>query len=94
MRVLFVISLFILGVFQHTFWFGPNGYFALRQHTQEIQLQLEFNRSLLERNRELRQEIAELRANRERIEEIARHDLGMVGKGEVFYLVVPPRSEH
>ena len=94
MRVLFVISLFILGVFQYTFWFGPNGYFTLQQHSQEIQLQIEFNRALLERNRELRQEIAELRANRERIEEIARRDLGMVAEGETFYLVVPPRTEH
>lgn len=89
MRVLFVIALLVLAVLQHTFWFGPNGYFALHQYAHEIELQQDFNRTIAERNHELRREISELRADRGRIEAIARKDLGMIREGEQFYLVVP-----
>ncbi len=87
MRVLFCIALFILGAFQYTYWFGPNGYFALQQLHYEIELQREFNLSILERNLGLRKEISELRSNRDRIEEIARRELGMIAEDEVFYLI-------
>lgn len=88
MRILFCIALIILGAFQYTFWFGPNGYFALQQLAYEIELQQELNLKILQRNLELREEIAELRSSHTLIEEIARRDLGMIASGETFYLVV------
>ena len=88
MRILFCIALFILGAFQYTFWFGPNGYFALQQLSYEIESQQELNLKILQRNLDLREEIAELRSSHTLIEEIARRDLGMIAPGETFYLVV------
>ena len=88
MRSLFCIALFILGAFQYTFWFGPNGYFALKQLAFEIESLQERNLKTLQRNLELRAEIAELRFSHALIEEIARRDLGMIASGETFYLVV------
>lgn len=94
MRILFCIALFILGAFQYTFWFGPNGFFALQQLAYEIEAQQELNLSILERNLELREEIAELRSSHTLIEEIARRDLGMIAPGETFYLVVDPSDQY
>lgn len=94
MRILFCIALFILGAFQYTFWFGPNGYFALQQLAYEIEAQRELNLSILQANLELREEIAELRSSHKLIEEIARRDLGMIAPGETFYLVVDSTDQH
>ena len=94
MRILFCIALFILGAFQYTFWFGPNGYFALQQLAYEIELQQELNLKILQRNLDLREEIAELRSSHTLIEEIARRDLGMIARGETFYLVVDSNDQN
>lgn len=94
MRILFCIALFILGAFQYTFWFGPNGYFALQQLAYEIEAQQELNLSILQANLELREEIAELRSSHTLIEEIARRDLGMIAPGETFYLVVDSTDQY
>lgn len=94
MRILFCIALFILGAFQYTFWFGPNGYFALQQLAYEIELQQELNLSILQRNLELREEIAALRSSHTLIEKIARRDLGMIAPGETFYLVVDSTDQY
>ncbi len=94
MRILFCIALFILGAFQYTFWFGPNGFFALQQLAYEIEAQQELNLSILQRNLELREEIAELRSSHTLIEEIARRDLGMIAPGETFYLVVDASDQY
>ena len=94
MRILFCIALFILGAFQYTFWFGPNGYFALQQLAYEIEAQQELNLSILQANLELREEIAKLRSSHTLIEEIARRDLGMIAPGETFYLVVDSTDQY
>ena len=94
MRILFCIALFILGAFQYTFWFGPNGYFALQQLAYEIELQQGLNLKILQRNLELREEIVALRSSHSLIEEIARRDLGMIAPGETFYLVVDPTNQN
>lgn len=92
MRVLCLVALLILGAFQCTYWLGPSGHFAMRQLRVELEAQQEFNQSILERNRDLRAEIARLRTSRDLIEEIARTQLGMIAEGETFYLVIDPRK--
>ena len=88
MRVLVLITLLILGAFQHTYWFGPSGHFALRQLEKELEHQQAFNFEILRRNQEMREEIALLRTSPDLIEEIARTQLGMIAENEIFYLVV------
>lgn len=91
MRILCIVALLILGAFQYTYWFGASGYFSLHQLRAELEAQQEFNESIRARNRELREEIVRLRTSRDLIEEIARTQLGMIAKGETFYIVVDPR---
>ena len=88
MRVLCLVALLVLVAFQSTYWFGPSGYFATRQLDAELKHQREFNLEVMRRNQELREEIKRLRTSPDRIEEIARTQLGMIAEGETFYLEV------
>ena len=54
----------------------------------EITLQKETNLALNERNRKLEIEIVDLKTGVESIEERARSELGMIEKGETFFLIV------
>ena len=45
------------------------------------------NEQLLERNRLLEAEVAELKRGSETVEERARHELGMIKDGETLYLL-------
>lgn len=60
----------------------------MRQLDAELKHQQEFNLEVMRRNQELREEIKSLRTSPDRIEEIARTQLGMIAEGETFYLVV------
>lgn len=91
MRVLCLVALLVLVAFQCTYWFGPSGYFATRQLDAELKHQQAFNLEVMRRNQELREEIRLLRTSPDRIEEIARTQLGMIAEGETFYLVVDSR---
>ena len=54
---------------------------GMRQHSQ--------NQVLRERNLSLEAEVINLKQGREAAEERARTDLGMIGKNETFYQVIP-----
>ena len=59
---------------------------------EEISTQRAENEQLRVRNRTLAAEVQDLKKGTTAIEERARTDLGMVGKGETFYQVVVPRA--
>ena len=50
--------------------------------------QVEENKRLKLRNEQLEREIEDIKSDTESIEEKARTDLGMIKKGEEFYLIV------
>jgi|TARA_B100001094_G_C17433170_1_gene440095 cell division protein FtsB len=55
---------------------------------EELAVQQDFNEKLKERNRFLEVEVVDLKTGTEAIEERARFELGMIGEGETFYLMV------
>jgi cell division protein FtsB len=55
---------------------------------EELAVQQDFNEKLKERNRLLEVEVIDLKTGTEAIEERARFELGMIGEGETFYLMV------
>ena len=59
-------------------------------HRAAIEAQNEENERLAERNRQLAAEVRDLKEGRAALEERARTDLGMVGRNETFFQVVPP----
>src|SRR5690606_13065090 len=91
MKVLAAGLVIVLVLLQYRLWLGDGGMIEVRRLRAEIEVQRDQNRTLKERNRTLAAEVQDLKKGTVAIEERARTDLGMVGKGETFYQVVPPK---
>ena len=87
----------ILGIvallLQAQLWFADDGYRKTVRLRQAVADQRAMNESLRERNSALDAEVVNLKQGLEAAEERARTDLGMIGRGETFYQVVPGREE-
>lgn len=92
MKLLTATLVVILALLQYRLWLGEGGMREVRRLRVEIQAQRDENQQLKERNRTLSAEVVDLKKGTVAIEERARTDLGMVGKGETFYQVVPPSA--
>jgi cell division protein FtsB len=71
--------------------FGPHGYLAMRRTQNEIR---KVNAGLLQlnkENRQLEQEVRELKTDPHKIEKIARDELGLAKPGEVIIKI--PQSQ-
>lgn len=86
-HLLFVVLLLVLGGLQYRLWEGDGGLTHNAELRQQIADQKSENEALLERNRILDAEVAELKRGMETVEERARHELGMVKDGETLYLL-------
>ena len=65
--------------------FGERGLLRLYYLTKERDSIVEYNRSLIEANQHLKEEIDLLEDDYRYIEKIARKELGMIGEGEVVF---------
>ncbi len=85
--------LFLLGItglgLQAELWFSDGGYRKTMNLRVAVAEQRTLNESLRDRNHALDAEVINLKQGRDAAEERARTDLGMIGKHEIFYLVVP-----
>jgi cell division protein FtsB len=69
-------------------WLGGGSVRALNMLEVELEAQRVTNQELEKRNDILQVEVVDLKNGVEAIEERARSELGMIGKGETFYLIV------
>lgn len=92
MKYLAAALLVLLVVLQYRLWLGEGGMREVHSLRAEIDAQRDENQQLKERNRTLAAEVQDLKKGTVAIEERARTDLGMVGRGETFYQVVTPKS--
>ena len=88
----------ILGLMmQAKLWLSDDGYGKTRELRLAVSLQRQQNQVLKDRNSALDAEMLNLKHGHEAAEERARTDLGMIGRNETFYQVVPasgtPKSE-
>ncbi|NKB97531.1 MAG: cell division protein FtsB [Pseudomonadales bacterium] len=87
MRILVVLlALVFLGT-QYLLWFGQSGHFTQARLQQQLERQERQVEVIRERNQILAAEVIALKNDESTLEARAREDLGMVKKGEVFYLV-------
>lgn len=84
--VLFVVFVYL----QCRLWIGEGSLANLVHLQSEIEKQSAENARLQERNRLLTAEVHALKNNSDAIEERARTDLGMIKKGETFFMVLQP----
>ncbi len=83
-------ALAILGlVMQGKLWLSDDGYRKTRQLRRAVAEQRQQNETLKVRNAALDAEVFNLKNGHEAAEERARTDLGMIGRNETFYQVVP-----
>lgn len=70
-------------------WFSDDGYRKTMNLRTAVAEQRGLNETLRIRNAALDAEVINLKQGRDAAEERARTDLGMIGKQETFYQVVP-----
>ena len=92
MKFLAAALVIVLVLLQYRLWLGDGGMSEVHRLRADIEVQRSQNRELKERNRTLAAEVQDLKKGTVAIEERARTDLGMVGRGETFYQVVEPKA--
>ena len=88
LKPLTAILIILLILLQYRLWAGNASFGRQSELTQRVNAQLLENQRNEARNKVLFAEIADLRTGSEAIEERARHELGMIRPGEIFYRVV------
>lgn len=83
-----LLGLLGLGL-QAELWLSDDGYRKTLSLRAAVIEQRDLNASLRARNAALDAEVINLKEGRDAAEERARTDLGMIGKEETFYQVVP-----
>ena len=76
---------------QYRLWLSGDGVSELARLSEAVEHQKSENEEAVERNQQLIAEVADLKAGMAAIEERARSELGMIGRNETFYQVVPIR---
>lgn len=90
MKMLAGLLVALLLLLQYRLWLSDNGVREAMHLKSAVAAQQAENDGLARRNRELAAEVIDLRSGSAALEERARNDLGMVGRAETFYQVVPP----
>ena len=88
MKALYGFLIIVFLIFQFQLWLGEDSVRGLNMLQTELDAQRQFNIELKERNRLLEIEVVELKTGLEAVEERARSELGMIEKGEAFYLLL------
>ncbi len=85
--VLILLTIILLGL-QYSLWLGEGSLPRVWALQREIEAMRQGNEAMVEDNRVLAAEVADLKRGGQAIEERARSELGMIKQGEVFYQVI------
>ena len=79
---------------QGQLWLSDSGFRKTNDLQRAVQAQRIQNHTLRTRNESLEAEVLDLKHGQAAAEERARTDLGMIGRSETFYQVVPSGGEN
>lgn len=82
-----VLLLTIVGL-QYRLWVGQGSFAHVSGLSAQVELKSAENESRRQRNAILKAEILDLKQGLEAVEDIARSELGLIKKGETFFLLV------
>jgi len=89
-RALAFLLLSLLLLIQYPLWLGKGGWFRVWEIETELQAQRVVNDQRRMRNAALEAQVRDLRTGSDAVEEIARAELGMLKKGEIFVQISEP----
>lgn len=93
MRLLILLLLGVLMLFQYDFWFGKNGYLDYKETEREISQHKAENAKLSQRNQVVAAEIKDLKEGVDAIQERARLQYELVKPNETFYRIVKENKQ-
>ncbi|OAI48856.1 hypothetical protein AYO45_00855 [Gammaproteobacteria bacterium SCGC AG-212-F23] len=85
LMIMLVMTLFFL---QYRLWFESGGMIDVARLKKQYLTVVQETQILKERNQKLLMEVKQLQNGGDAMESNARHELGMIKKGETFYQVV------
>lgn len=89
MRVFLTITLAVMLIgLQFRLWTGEGSLAHVHQLEQKLAIQKSTIDQLSERNNDLAAKVVDFKMGMDGVEERARHELGMIRKGETFFLVM------
>ncbi len=83
----------VILMLQYRLWLSGDGVREVTRLSEAVERQKAENEELVARNQQMVAEVTDLKAGMAAIEERARSELGMIGRNETFYQVVPARSQ-
>ena len=84
------LLLVVLGT-QYRLWISDDGVREVAQLRDAVAKQTAENERLVDRNRQLAEEVRDLKQGFAALEERARSELGMIAGNETYFQVVPPQ---
>tara|TARA_A100000164_G_C21265937_1_gene477963 strand:+ start:65 stop:346 length:282 start_codon:yes stop_codon:yes gene_type:complete len=87
MKSLSAVLLVLFAGLQYQIWFGQSGAMAQQRLAGQVAEQKVRMEQLKLRNRKMVAEVVALQSGKDAFEARARSELGLVKKGEVFYLI-------
>jgi len=91
-KILIILLVTLLGVLQYQLWFTENGLAKTMKLRRTVSAQQQANDELQAKNDKLTNEIGSLQQDGGVAENVARHDLEMIKKGETFYRIVKKKT--
>lgn len=88
MRWILILLLFFLAGLQYRLWVGQGSWEQIVSLERDIEQRTLINERLRDRNKVLEHEVRDLKNGMDSVEERARSELGLIKKGETFYLIV------
>ena len=85
-----VLLLVLLGILHAQLWWGRGSVPEVNALRQDLAAQQAANEAARQRNQQLASEVNDLKEGLDMVEELARHELGMVKPNEIFVQVPPP----
>lgn len=93
MKTVAGLLVLMIGLAQYPLWFGKGSLLAILEMHKQINDLRETNQMLQDRNIILEAEVSNLKKGFDAIEELARSELSMIRKNELFFHIVTYESK-
>jgi cell division protein FtsB len=87
-RIFVVVLLLVIAGLQTRLWTGQGSFAHVHSLSEKVSVRSVENDRRRGRNAVLKAEILDLKKGLEAVEDIARSELGLIKKGEIFFLLV------